>query len=214
MKLMFILSALSVLASSPVCVQSQPNDYFSMCSSGAVTRVREHIEQDPTIVDMVDENGATCLHLCSINRSYEIAELLIKNGANVNAMATHDEGGYGLTPLSWHVRGSDPKVVKLLLDNGADVNAAFGDTIDYNIYDDDDDDDIDDSDYNIDNDEKITAIDMAIEHQNLYLIYQDKVVMENGKTWFPAVEKTYSLLVEAGGLPYKELVKTQTHEEL
>ena len=44
------------------------------------------------IVDMVDENGATCLHLCSINRSYEIAELLIKNGANVNAMATHDEG--------------------------------------------------------------------------------------------------------------------------
>jgi len=127
---------------------------------------------------MATEDGETCLHICAISRSYEIVELLIKNGANVNSRTTH-KNGLRMTPLSWHVHGSDYKIVKLLLNNGADVNADF--------------------DKSVDSDEKITVTDVARER-----------VMHEGKN--KAVQKTYDLLVEAGGLPYQELIKT--HDEV
>ena len=43
------------------------------------------------IVNIPTEDGETCLHLVSINKSLSSAELLIKNGADVNARTTHAE---------------------------------------------------------------------------------------------------------------------------
>ena len=86
-----------------------------------------------------------------------------------------------MTPLSWHVHGTDHKIVKLLLDNGADVNADF--------------------DKSVDSDDKITVTDVA----------RDRVIQEEGRK-NEDVEKTFNLLVKAGGLPYQELIKM--HEEI
>ena len=48
----------------------------------------------------------------------EIVELLVNNGADVNA--THNGGG---TPLHWAARKGHKQIVELLIANGANVNA-------------------------------------------------------------------------------------------
>jgi len=63
------------------------------------------------------------LHL-AINK--EIAEVLIANGADVNATKSHEQ-----TPLHDAAREGHKEVAELLIDKGADVNAkdaAAGDT--------------------------------------------------------------------------------------
>jgi ankyrin repeat protein len=54
---------------------------------------------------------------CSIS-NYEIAELLIINGANVNARQLHD-----YTPLHSAAHNDKIELARLLINNGADVNA-------------------------------------------------------------------------------------------
>ncbi|MGE5457502.1 MAG: ankyrin repeat domain-containing protein [Methanococcaceae archaeon] len=58
---------------------------------------------------------------CSIS-NYEITELLLKNGANVDARQLHD-----YTPLHSAAHNGRIEIAKLLIDNGADVNAKTDD---------------------------------------------------------------------------------------
>jgi hypothetical protein len=70
--------------------------------------------------------GNPLSHPCWSN-SFEAAELLIARGANVHAA----DGKAGFVPLHW-AAGTDsprPQLVKLLLANGADPNAAGGEPI-------------------------------------------------------------------------------------
>ncbi len=57
-----------------------------------------------------------------INPEPEIAKILIKAGADVNARTSDSEGGY--TPLYLACKGGDVETVKLLIESGADVNAT------------------------------------------------------------------------------------------
>mmetsp|Transcript_22918 Transcript_22918/g.34938 ORF Transcript_22918/g.34938 Transcript_22918/m.34938 type:complete len:179 (-) Transcript_22918:319-855(-) len=123
-----LLSVLSFLTSSvtpsDAQLKLQPKDYFDMCAKGNIERLQEYFKHDPTLVKKASEDGETCLHLASISKSLELAQLLVKNGADVNHRVTHDQG-LRMTPLSWHAFGGNHEIVKLLLDHGADVNAVF-----------------------------------------------------------------------------------------
>lgn len=73
-----------------------------------------------------DEGGATVLETAATVNNLEVARLLLANGADVN---TVDEGGF--TPLSQAAGNGDraTEMVRLLLDHGAKVNVASGDTV-------------------------------------------------------------------------------------
>lgn len=58
---------------------------------------------------------------CSVS-NYEITELLINNGVNVNARQVH-----GYTPLHSTAHNGKVELSKLLIDSGADVNAKADD---------------------------------------------------------------------------------------
>lgn len=62
----------------------------------------------------------TPLHSACAISNYEIAELLIKNGADVNARQMQ-----GVTPLHSAAHNGQTKIVILLIDNGAAVNSKM-----------------------------------------------------------------------------------------
>ena len=64
----------------------------------------------------------TPLHSAAAVSQYEIAELLLKNGAKVNAVQMN-----GVTPLHSAANNGDLDMVKLFLENGADKNLRMKD---------------------------------------------------------------------------------------
>ncbi len=81
-----------------------------------------------------------------------------------------------MTPLSWHAYGGNYEIVKLLLDNGADVNSDF--------------------DYQFGSDKKITATDVAF---NLASEYGKNSEEPN------PFSITLELLLQHGGKKYEDL---------
>lgn len=71
-------------------------------------------------VNSKDGKGLTALHYAVIapKNSFEIASLLIENGADVNAKSKE-----GIAPLHSVAAYGTPKVMKLLLKNGANAKA-------------------------------------------------------------------------------------------
>lgn len=82
-------------------------------SSGADINVRKDYCEGPPL----ELKAATPLHLAAITGHKKIVDLLIANGANVNAKAEGD-----ITPLLLAICNKDKRVVELLLAHGADVN--------------------------------------------------------------------------------------------
>ena len=70
------------------------------------------------------ENGESCLHLAGIYGHSDVTSLLLKKGADPNVRSTWEDG-LRMHPLSWNVYGGHLENVRLLLENGADVNADF-----------------------------------------------------------------------------------------
>ncbi len=67
--------------------------------------------------------GLTALHYLAIANLYDAVEILLKRGADPNVRGTEGEDGYdhsGMTPLHLVVDHANVRMVKLLLDNGAD----------------------------------------------------------------------------------------------
>ncbi|KAM4521567.1 NF-kappa-B inhibitor epsilon [Odontesthes bonariensis] len=65
--------------------------------------------------------GLACLHLAALNRQHQILKLLMKKGADPNIQ----EGTSGKTALHLAVELHDITLVKLLLSNGANVDAIM-----------------------------------------------------------------------------------------
>jgi len=94
---------------------------------GNVDRVRELLQKFPEMTgEKEDRLQGTPLHYAAMEGNEEIARMLIRAGANVNA-----QGAFDYTPLHYAAKGGHGGMAKLLLEGGADGEArdSYGNTV-------------------------------------------------------------------------------------
>ena len=98
---------------TPLMVAVRAND------AETTKKLLKHQNMTQAIIDDVSAPGGfSCLHqACGSEGSYEIAKLLIKNGANINIKSSK-----GQTPLQIACQTFSKDCVRLLLSAGADIN--------------------------------------------------------------------------------------------
>ena len=97
----------------------------SAAIGGDIEAVKEFLAAGADVNAKTDRDELTPLHIVSGHGHKEIAELLIVEGADVNAKSEN-----GVTPLHWAALHGHKEVAELLIAKGADVNAKndFGET--------------------------------------------------------------------------------------
>lgn len=97
--------------------------FIEACERGDIDFVRDALKFNKSLANAKNKINKTALMRASHEGQKNIVKLLIDNGANID---TVDE--CGLTPLMWAVGDNRdfPDVVKLLLEEGADVNHTAG----------------------------------------------------------------------------------------
>jgi ankyrin repeat protein len=145
---------LAILASSGV----HAGEIHDAAAAGDLNKVRTIVAADAGSINSKDNNGDTPLYLACLRCKVAVANFLIDKGANVNARnnsgftplhGTNSTWGQDVgliqrliakgadvnargsrdeTPLYWAAQRGNLKVVKLLIDHGADLNCgkAFG----------------------------------------------------------------------------------------
>ena len=92
---------------------------------GDIEAVKQHIAAGSDLSAMDGEfGGTTALHIAALYGDKELAELLIANGADVNA-----KNRVGLTPLHRAAENGHKEIAEQLIAKGADVNAKDDDGI-------------------------------------------------------------------------------------
>ncbi len=89
--------------------------------SGDVASITALLKSDPTLINARDTDGSTPLHCATWKGHEKVAELLLKSGANVNAVNQNEH--WGTTPLHAAAHANQAKIAQLLLDHGANVKA-------------------------------------------------------------------------------------------
>ncbi|KAB8214174.1 ankyrin repeat-containing domain protein [Aspergillus novoparasiticus] len=97
-----------------ICTRNQMDALFNAVDRGNATVVSLLIEYGANL-ERRDNDGMTPLAYAAFFRRPEAAEVLLNHGANVNALSQ------GLTALSWAIDEGKVPMVKLLLENGADL---------------------------------------------------------------------------------------------
>ena len=95
-------------------------DFFKAVKDGTTAKVKEYIELDKSLVNAIDSSSGineTALGIATFAGNKELTELLIKNGANVNF-----QDAFGVAPIHGAARTNRLDVIKILLDNKADIN--------------------------------------------------------------------------------------------
>lgn len=89
--------------------------------AGDVATIKSLLKSDPSLIEARDTDGSTPLHCATWKGHEKVAELLLKEGANVNAV--NQNGHWGTTPLHAAAHANQAKIAQLLLDHGANVKA-------------------------------------------------------------------------------------------
>ena len=99
-------------------------DVFEAAAVGRADRVRELLDQDPTLANAWAEDGFQPLGLASFFGHVEAARLLVERGSDVNSASRND---MKVMPLHSAAATGDPdsryELAKVLLEAGADPNA-------------------------------------------------------------------------------------------
>ncbi len=90
---------------------------MSAVSSDDIEGVKFFAKGGADIINQKNAGGATALHIAARQNNFEIAKILIENGANVNASDNES-----WTPLMRAALANAPEIVDLFLDNKADAN--------------------------------------------------------------------------------------------
>src|SRR5678815_5813161 len=88
---------------------------------GAVASVKSLLANDPGLLKVRDTDGSTPLHCATWKGHAEVVALLLKSGADVNAVNENEH--WGTTPLHAAAHANQAAIAKLLLDYGANVKA-------------------------------------------------------------------------------------------
>ena len=96
-------------------------DIFTAAEKGEIGVISELLAADPTLATKHREDGWTALHLASFYGHPDAVGVLLANGATVELRSANSMKN---TPLHAAVAGGRHNVVKVLLQNGVDVNAA------------------------------------------------------------------------------------------
>ena len=88
---------------------------------GDVASVKSLLANDPGLLKVRDTDGSTPLHCATWKGHAEVVALLLKSGADVNAVNENEH--WGTTPLHAAAHANQAAIAKLLLDHGANVKA-------------------------------------------------------------------------------------------
>src|SRR5512145_2002382 len=107
-KLLVLFTGLSLMQNI-ICQQT--SEIHNAVSSGDLKKVNELIETDPALLELKDNNGNTPLSIAcgGFKKQLDIAEYLIKKGADVNA-----KNNNGSTPLHNACSVANPQEVNLV----------------------------------------------------------------------------------------------------
>lgn len=96
-----------------------PRDIFELCKDGLTKKLISLVENNPQIIHLRDYDDNTPLHIAAASSHEDVCELLIKNGADVNA-----KNRFGQTPLRYAIEWAifPFGVIKTLVKYGADIN--------------------------------------------------------------------------------------------
>ena len=99
------------------------SNFHHACKTGKLDAVGAFLSSDPDRIDEKSPEGWTGLIVACFNQQFEVAKLLVENGADVNA--TNAKGTtvfmYAKTPIQNNDQEST-KILDYLLDKGADIN--------------------------------------------------------------------------------------------
>src|SRR5512138_425168 len=92
---------------------------FEAAAIGKIGNVVRLLARDPALVSTYSEDGFQPLGLACLFGQFEVAEYLVKAGAPLNSVS-HNQ--LKVAPIQSAVAARQEKIVKLLLENGADPN--------------------------------------------------------------------------------------------
>jgi uncharacterized protein len=95
-------------------------DIFEATAADKKDRVSEILKHDPEAANRYSSDGFTPLHFAAFFRRPDIARDLIRDGANVSAVA---KNAMKVTPLHSAAAGRSREIVRLLLEQGASTEA-------------------------------------------------------------------------------------------
>ncbi len=92
---------------------------FEAAATGKINHVIRLLARDPELVNAYAEDGFQALGLASYFGHYDTAEYLAKAGATINSPARND---LKAAPIHSAASGKHHRIVKMLLEKGADPN--------------------------------------------------------------------------------------------
>ncbi len=96
-------------------------DVFEAAALDAVPRLQHLLDLDPTLAHAVSSDGFTALHLAAYYGHTEAVRLLLARHADPNALSKNT---LAVRPLHSALAGNSAQCVRLLVDAGANVEAA------------------------------------------------------------------------------------------
>lgn len=96
-------------------------DLFTACVAGHTAEVLNRIQADSSLLESHSSDGWTPLHLAAFFGHKELAEALLKEGAQVDSRSTNTMQN---TPLHAATAGRQVELMKLLLEQGANPDAT------------------------------------------------------------------------------------------
>ncbi len=88
---------------------------------GATGTVLTLLAQDASLISARDTDGSTPLHCATWKGHERLVEVLLQQGADVNATNNNDH--WGTTPLHAAAHGNQRAIAELLITHGADIHA-------------------------------------------------------------------------------------------